>query len=41
MSPTVVVGSVLNVTMQGSMPGSCQRHGAPLTIVLGATGGSF
>ena len=36
-----VVGSVLNVTMQESMPGCCQGHGAPLTIVLGATGGSF
>lgn len=36
-----VVGSVLTLTVQGIMPGCCQGHGAPLTIVLGATGGSF
>lgn len=29
--------SVLTLTVQGIMPGCCQGHGAPLTIVLGAT----
>lgn len=36
-----VIVCVLSVGMQGTMPGSCQGHGTPPAIVLGATGGSF
>lgn len=36
-----VIGSVLSVGTQGTMPGPWNGVGAPLVIMLGVTGGRF